>query len=96
MICIHQNGSRETLAERSNLSNNDKKSHDNIDISSITRTAVVENLFARYSREIKSSMSSSESVSRMPSPLHECMVIPPICVAAIPVEAVTATPILCS
>ncbi len=60
------------------------------------RTEVFTNRFTRYSREIKSSISSSVSVSRIPIPLQECIVIPPICVAAIPVEAVTARAILCS
>ena len=93
---IPPNGSWENRVERSSRSRFARNIPDNIEISSIMRIFVLANLFARYSLDTITSISSSVSVSRIPIPLHEWIVIPPMCVAAMPVEAVTAIVIPCS
>lgn len=95
-IWIHQNGSGETRARWRSISSEARNSPPSMEISSIIRIEVFKNRFMRYSRSVMYSISSVVSLSRIPIPLQECIVIPPICVAAIPVEAVMAILILCS
>ncbi len=94
--CIPPNGSGETRDLWRSRSSEARNAHESIDISSMIRTDVFAKRFMRYSRPMIYSRSSLVRLSRIPIPLHECIVIPPIWVAAIPVEAVIATPIPCS
>jgi len=95
-ICIPPNGKSDFFVCLSIRWRESRKSPDNIEISSIIKICVFWNRFTRYSRSKRVSISSSERISLTPIPDHEWIVIPQIWVAAIPVEAVTATDNPCS